>query len=275
MTKGLLSPFVLSLLFIFTQGCFKAPTGVERVNESDASASIIGGEPTTGREAFAKSVVAIYNLKQGALCSGSIISNSLVLTAAHCVYDSSPADLQLIYGTDLNAAETVITKIDAYAISELYPVRKDEIENVGDIALVHFSSGLLPGYKPVRLLGDASLLHTGQPVILAGYGLSDGIEQTGSGLLRSVEVFVHDAYFSASEILVDQTQGKGACHGDSGGPAYLNVGGELFLWGVTSHTVQDPDGTCGGYAAYASVPHFAPWIQATAAKLNAMSPRSN
>ncbi len=63
-----------------------------------------------------------------------------------------------------------------------------------------------------------------------------------------------------SEASLDQRRGTGACHGDSGGPAYLALEGGYALWGVTSRGLNDPNDDCSQFAIYTKAMPYANWI---------------
>ena len=254
-------------------GCGKQ---LQNVNNDDAQPAIIGGtefngiiggSETNGSEEFAKTIAAVFNTTQGSLCTASILSDTILLTAAHCL-DGPTASLRVVFGPDIRDAQTrIVQKVEEYKVSPLWPFRQNEELNTGDVALVRFSGGLPAGFKPATVLADAAQLANGTKVLLAGYGQSNGVTGTGSGRLRYVEVSIENNKFSESEILLDQRQGKGACHGDSGGPAYVSVAGKLYLWGITNRGINDPRNDCSVSAAYANVLFYANWIKRTAALL--------
>ena len=239
----------------------------------DQGTSILGGVDATGTEDFAQSVVGLYNMSSSGLCTASIVSDSLLVTAAHCV-DGTADKLRIIFGTSVLTTDKprVIKAADSFKTSPIWPFRQNEETNSGDIALVKFSGGLPPGFKPAQILKDRSQLQNNAPVLLAGYGITDGVTHAGAGVLRSVQVTIENAAYSESEVLVAQHDKRGACHGDSGGPAYVRVNGQLFLWGVTNRGVNDPNNDCTVSAAYADILFYQDWLQKTAAELMAAKP---
>ena len=227
---------------------------------SNDSASIIGGTDATGEEAFAKTIVALYNTRIGSLCTASILSNEILLTAAHCVDGGSPTDLVVVFNRNLEADNLVVRRVAKAKTSDGWDRDQDNELDTGDIALVQFVGGLPEGFHPAKLLTDASQLKVDGEVLLAGYGLNNGVNNTGSGILRSVSTKIKNPGFSRTEVLINQTEGRGACRGDSGGPAYITVNGEQLLFGVTSRGVDDPNNDCSRFAAYTNALAYKEWI---------------
>lgn len=237
------------------------------------SGSIIGGQEATGSEDFTKTIVALYDVAQGSLCTASILSDSILVTAAHCV-ESEAKDLRVVFGVDLEAQNIIVKPVESFQQSPLWATRQNQELNTGDIAVVKFSGGLPAGYVPATLLSDVKQLKNGQTTLLSGYGIDDGVKQTGAGRLRFVETTIQDTNYSKTEVLIDQKNGKGACHGDSGGPAYVDIGGRKLLWGVTSRGVNDPNNDCSVNAAYTSIPAYSAWVKKTADALNKAKPNN-
>ena len=229
-------------------------------------AAIIGGQEATN-QVYDASIVALYNTAEGSLCTASLLSQSIAVTAAHCV-GGQPSDLIVLFVKNINEKNPTVRQVSAYKTSPIWASRQSELTNNGDIAIVKFDGGLPAGYQPIQMLNKVSALSTGMTMTLAGFGTSDGVHGTGAGVLRFVDVTVQDANYSKSEILIDQTHGKGACHGDSGGPAYIQVNGQYLLAGVTSRGVNDPKNDCSVASAYTSVAYYTSWITRTAKELN-------
>jgi secreted trypsin-like serine protease len=248
----------LSAAVVGFAACSAQHTG--SLKSADLNAGIIGGAESTGNEDFAKTVVLLYDKQLGAICTASIISDKLLLTAAHCVA-SEPTSLYVVFGTDVESTDIIVRRVVATATTPVWAARQTQEFNNGDMAMVGFIGGLPAGYKAAKMLSDVSQLKDGETVTLAGYGNSDGVAGTGAGKLRYVDTTIQKTAYSESEILMEQSHGKGACHGDSGGPAYVEINGERLVIGVTSRGVNDPENHCGVSAAYTSVPFYADWIQ--------------
>ncbi len=261
--------------------CGQAPQ-VTSVDALNLDTGIVGGEDATGSETFSKHIVGLYDAKVGAICTASILSPTILVTAAHCV-ESEPAALRVVFGKDFNSKDMVVKPVEAYQVSPIWPFRQAQELNTGDIALVKFSGGLPAGYAPVKFLTDVTKLSDNMDVLLAGYGASKVVQvqdpRTGglvsdhqeAGKLRFVTTTIKKVAYTKSEFLTESSKGKSACHGDSGGPAYVEIDGELVVIGVTSRSVGDEQDMCNVSAAYTSIPFYATWIASTSKQLNALS----
>ncbi len=236
---------------------------------SSLQTKIVGGALASHQDEFSKTTVSLFNVAEQSLCTASILSDSILITAGHCV-DGAPSDLRVIFGPDVNAESALVQEVLDTRTSVLWPIRQTEESNSGDIALVRFNGGLPAGFHAVQLLTDASMLVNGASIVLAGYGVTDSKSLDGVGLLHFVQTTIRDARFSESEIEVEQSFGKGSCHGDSGGPALINFNGSSLLFGITSRGARgarDPQDTCSVAALYTNLIYYRKWINETRAEL--------
>lgn len=220
---------------------------------------IIGGKVVASKSFIANSTVAVYNIKEQGLCTGTLLGQGVVITAAHCIGDT-PADLVVLFNSSLNSPHLIYRQVDQTKVHESWASQQNREKNTGDIALVHFLGDLPQGFVAAELLKDSSALKNGKVVLLAGYGLSDGVQKTGSGVLRQVEVSIADTRFSESEVSLDQRRGKGACHGDSGGPAYIVIKKKAYLFGLTSRGSGDQLDHCDQFSVYTKTLAYSTWI---------------
>ena len=205
---------------------------------------IIGGETDTGDP----SVVAVYAQQLGAtsgfLCTGSVIAPTVVLTAAHCVSASE---------TGANARFVVLTADNInrpggqqLAVKEVHANPRwsaKNLENGHDQGIVILAqpTTLAPLPFNAHALAASS---TGASLRIVGYGLDDGVDQTGAGVKRQALTKLGSVEDTLIEVGNSQ---KGTCNGDSGGPAFMKLGGVETIVGTTSYG----DETCsdGGYDA--------------------------
>lgn len=236
-----------------------APAERTANGSGDTAAGIIGGVDISQDNPIRRSVVGLYMIDKGAICTGTLIGNNLVLTAAHCI----SSKMLVVFNVNMdNMREGDVRPVDAAAIHPLYASRASRERDNGDIALVHFKGAIAPGYVPAPVLPASArgALRPNTLTMLVGYGQSNGTAGTGSGVLRAVSIRILQPDFAPTEVVLDQTQGRAACHGDSGGPAFIFLGGTAYVWGVTSRGAEG----CSSYVVYTNAAAHEDWLQKTA-----------
>ena len=247
--------------------CGANPSQPTQLDLQTQESAIVGGSDVAAGDAVGKSIVGlIVETSEGeAICTGSLLDTDLVVTAAHCMPDAG-GKIVVVFGRNITSSkqdDVTVRKVVAYQANESYDANSET--DTHDIALVRFEGGLPTGYAKAAVLPSASVLKAQTVVTLAGYGVSDGTTQEGSGVLRKVDTVIKNPAISKSEVELDQTKGKGACYGDSGGPAFVTTKNKLYLWGVTS---RGEDG-CKSSSIYTSILSYTSWIQATTTSLKA------
>ena len=232
---------------------------------------IVGGQKVGAQDPIQQSTVGIFapsgNGSSGSLCTGTLIRSDIALTAAHCIQPGGPKPV-LIFGPDLHSPDAVHRQADAVAVNPKWATNQGRGMDQGDIALVKFDGGLPAGYKKVSTVGTDAAIKPGEKVTLAGYGINNAKTRTGAGILRKTQVAITNNRPGQSEMILDQTKGHGACHGDSGGPAYVSQGRKVTLAGVTNrgYPNNSPD-DCKHQVVYTKVPAYKKWIASNEKKL--------
>jgi secreted trypsin-like serine protease len=232
-----LSSFWACLTACSMFGCSSAST-VESGLEPRRDA-ILGGRVDTTHSA----VVAVRQMS--GLCSGSVIDArgeaAWILTAAHCVVEIDDQGEVKVPVAVVEPSTVFATVGSDYAsdlaMGAILPAVEIRIDpgydgfpgNANDIALV-------------RVLGNAASLMTlpwlvpasddvreGEPVTLVGFGTTEDANNTQRHVTQQTVAWL-DQHF----IGIDQTNGMGVCHGDSGGPVLVVRNGSLTVAGVNS-----------------------------------------
>lgn len=191
--------------------------------------AILGGTDVQPKDPVAFSTVMLLNLESSEVCTGTLVSERVLLTAAHCV-PKETEHLQVFFSVNPLAEGSLVESavIDRAEIhSDFNP---DDSLNSVDVALLLLSVKAPEFYEPVSLAVEEDY-HVEKHVVLAGYGVSSALKSEGFGRLRKVFTTisaVQDFFFE-----VDQRSGKGICDGDSGGPVFEIGSGKMKLMGVS------------------------------------------
>ena len=237
--------FVMMISLLATAAC--SPQKSLHSTDADEStsllnkAAIIGGEAAKPSDLVTRSTVAFILDDAGtpvSFCTGTLIAKDLVLTATHCLFDLEPDEIQIFFGAQLPSRMTDanLRTVQAFKTNpdylDIFDANEEYLTGVGDVALVRLSSPAPEGFTPVPVLSRRVTLAGGSTMLLAGFGLVDDDKGITAEGLNKVKVSLVGQ--SSYEVLVtDQRAGRGACAGDSGGPAYLETAQGLYVYGVT------------------------------------------
>ncbi len=266
--------------------------------QSAQTSNIVGGVDSTLDYQKANGIVGVLMIfkdqlggTMGAGCTASLIAKNVVVTAAHCLLTPKPG-LSLVgavvyFGTDQSEVMKQVSLGDKSNLRQIDGVLRNSNYKPGmngtnnDIGLIRFAGELPAGFQLASraTVANTSALKAGSTLTLAGFGLSQykmdptsgKLAGTGSGVLRQIDnMVVTSVSADGDEITLDQSQDRGACHGDSGGPAYAvdPVTQKNILIGITSRTT-DPRGLCAQNSIYTAVSGYAAWIDAGLVQLAA------
>jgi V8-like Glu-specific endopeptidase len=237
---------------------------------SSAESPIVGGSPDTTHGAVL-ALIDQMSATSASACTGTTIALSgasgILLTAAHCVVANdgkghvttplkvaTPDSLFVVPGPDWH---TNVSNGLYYGVGDVvvHPQYDGAVDSPFDVAIVRFL-GALPSNPVIPALSPTEdKLAVGSPITIVGFGktLDDDMNTTRFEVDRVLQSVTDTAF------TYDQSDMKGACSGDSGGPALVSTAAGLRVAGITSY--GDPDCTKVGASVRVS-PVFTSFIQA-------------
>ncbi len=176
----------------------------------------------------------------GNMCTGAVVTQQAILTAAHCVTDGK--DWRIFWRGPDNApvlVKPLTVRVHPGFVHNTHGSQNRSI----DLAIVTLDEPLPTLFAPIPLSDDIRLA-PGDPVSVAGYGFSEEKNRKTLGTMRRADLAVIEP-FGHSTVLVwlsDPAQsGAGGCQGDSGGP--LLYQGALIA--ITFETTGNGKRDCG------------------------------
>ena len=189
--------------------------------------AIIYGQPDEKRHPNVGALVGTFEGETFPYCSGTLISPTVFLTAAHC---------------DIGTSTVYVTFDSTYTSkSKLYegtfhadPFYTQSQSDPHDIAVVDFEKPI-QNIEPAQLptLGQFDSLDKEQKFTAVGYGGQEALNQPGGHVIEyldtreyAVSTFnaVGPGYLRLSQN--PATGNGGACYGDSGGPNFVGAGAQ-------------------------------------------------
>uniref|UniRef100_A0A2C9H3V6 Peptidase S1 domain-containing protein n=2 Tax=Anopheles gambiae TaxID=7165 RepID=A0A2C9H3V6_ANOGA len=229
--------------------------------------------------------VAIFHATSGRMgyaCGGSIIDESTILTASHCVYTKSGVLSVSRVSVDVGRIHLNETSnyTQTHAVRQIivHP-RFSQHSIINDIALIKLRTNITMSkyVQPVCLwtMDSNQTLIVGRSGTIVGFGLnerdvvSDQLKQALVGVQDGLTCIASDRDVFGTHLTTDMFCGMGqngasACNGDSGGGMFFEVGGKWYVRGLVSFTPLNANTKpCDPRknTAYTDVAKYLDWIK--------------
>lgn len=190
------------------------------------------------------------------ICSGTMITANVFLTASHCTsfytQDLAPEgfvayvslDQSIPFG-DLTSSKTTLLSVAHVVTNPNYNQSQSDSGDIGVLILERGVRGVTPATLPACGLLDQLVAQNGMKTAVftnAGYGLQNRVVGGGVPFFQDLNPIPRMFSFSSFNSLNGgylrlsqnaSTGNGGTCFGDSGGPNFLTVNGQQLIVAIT------------------------------------------
>ena len=223
----------------------------------------ITGSRSAPSDALAHSLITVIG-PNGVVCTGTVISPTVVLTAAHCA--TANAGLRVVDYS--SKPPRLITPRKTLTHPHYSAQAMAAHRATADIALVQLPAPM-PGKSPVALGTPRLPVVPGAMFTIAGVGSStpDG-NDVGTAHAASLAVTGKPGTLQirlTDPLTQNKRPGMGGCTGDSGAPMFEDQNGRSVVAGVVSWSTG-PNFTngCGGITGVTPLTLYRDWVVQTA-----------
>ncbi len=212
---------------------FAVAFGCGAPHADNSAVKITNGKTLT--DADYPSVVLLYDASAGALCSGTFINSTTVISAAHCTESGkvasdgtvSGASLSIIKVQNLAAGQASLVATATKLVRNPLWDKNGKNVNKYDLSLITFPEGTAEAVSQIATVEPSA----GDKLTIVGYGLNqstnlqDGssaaVKRIGTNTIKDVsEGFIE--FTGANKTTSADGTNASASAGDSGGPLFVN-----------------------------------------------------
>ena len=212
-----------------------------------ARAAALVGDAPPAEWTIARPAVMVYS--SDGRCSGVVLAQDLVLTAAHCV--TATTNFKIV-----GHLATVLYQLADVTDIGAHPEFSTAVWPTPDLALLKLSKPLPTGFAPAFL--SARPIAVDDRLIVVGYGVATKGDRQSGGTLRMATLIVTDR---SDKLVTLRDASAGAisgCSGDSGAPVFAIRAGVPALVGVVSR------GHCRTFTEVIPLAPYRDWMLETA-----------
>jgi secreted trypsin-like serine protease len=241
------------------QTTFRAAALAAGLVAAASPAVALGGDAVAEAGSRLENRVVMVLGSRGSVCSGTVLSPTVVITAGHCVSGSGQYAVAYREG-----GSPVIQQVRQVA---RHPEFSGRQKVSIDMALVRLALPLPSRFTPMALDADAGDDVVGSRMTLAGFGLAREGDEASAGTLRTGQVAILPRYYPRFMRLGRTNGAVRICKGDSGGPVISDGLTGMTLAGVVYASERKTGGRqCGETAQAVRIAPQKGWIDGIRAR---------
>jgi hypothetical protein len=253
------------MLALASAACGEAVSGEGADGELGAETAELKNGQVFGSASVLKGAVRLHiwspATQTWTRCSGQVVSQRSILTAAHCVtaLGANPGATYITAWRQVSSTEWRIIMPESWATFVYHP-SYNSIDAKHDVALI-----TAPSAFQYITQGDAHSLAksapSGESMYAMGYGYygSEDDQYDGQGRYGKVKPTYDPA--ALDYVFMNSTTSPELCSGDSGGPLKSAFSGPLLVYGVASKGSGPGWGHCRAHSHWATVYQNFTWIK--------------
>ena len=238
---------IIAIIGLFLQTIAFSELPANAVVNGDEISDAATSKPWVAQIWYAESAETYY--EPSFICSGSLITEDKILTAAHCVMDQGFYFIKLASNTIED--DSPLLEVNAAWRNPRYSAKKI-INDIGILKLTKPVTNITPISLPTTAM--TAKINKLKNYTLYGWGIDqDGVDAT---FLKTAQIANQDSaakktmskygyssttMLAAGNYIKSEKIYAGACNGDSGGPLTTVVDGVEVIIGVTSWGMKECD----------------------------------